>query len=70
MRQTMKTMENTVEKFDLTEYENIPFFTLQEIAGKERNLVKRKALFDLSNKLLDRVFVPLAEQSRKKSVPQ
>jgi len=52
------------------EYENIPYFELVDIAGKEKDLEKRKALFELSNKILEREFMRAVKQNELKSLPQ
>ena len=52
------------------EYENIPYFELVDIAGKEKDLEKRKALFELSNKILKREFMKIVRQNELKSLPQ
>ena len=51
------------------EYENTPYFELVDIAEKERDLEKRKALFELSNKILKRDFMKIVKQNELKSGP-
>ena len=50
------------------EYENMPYFELVEIAGKEKDIEKRKALFELSNKILEREFMKIVKQNELKSL--
>ena len=52
------------------DYENTPYFELVDIAGKEKDLEKRKALFELSNKILEREFMRAVKQNELKSLPQ
>jgi len=52
------------------DYENMPYFELVDIAGKEKDLEKRKALFELSNKILEREFMRGVKQNELKSLPQ
>lgn len=49
------------------EYKDVPYFELVEIAEKERDLEKRKALFELSNEILGREFMKLVKQNEQKS---
>ena len=49
------------------DYKDVPYFELVEIAEKERDLEKRKALFELANKILERIFMKYATQSEQKS---
>ena len=56
------------KKNQLEEYENIPYLELVEIAEKERDLEKRQALFELSNKILEREFMKLVWQNEQKSL--
>jgi len=46
-------------------YENIPYFELVEIAEKEKDLEKRKTLFELSNALLERTFMKYVTQGER-----
>ena len=41
---------------NLDTYKDIPYFELLELAEKERDIEKRKALFELSNTILEREF--------------
>ena len=52
------------------EYEDTPYFELLDIAEKERGLEKRKALFELSNKILKRDFMKIVRQNELKSLSQ
>jgi|GEM_PF-5792382 len=52
------------------DYENTPYFELADIAEKEKDLEKRKALFELSNKILKREFMRGVKQNELKSLPQ
>jgi len=62
---------NTIEKENpLDEYKDFPYFALVEIAEKERDLEKRKALFELANTILGREFMKLVKQNEQKSFSQ
>ena len=50
------------------ENENTPYFELVDIAKKERDLEKRKALFELSNQMLKREFMKIVKQNELKSL--
>ena len=52
------------------DYEGMSYFALVDIAGKEKDLEKRKALFELSNKILEREFMRAVKQNELKSLPQ
>ena len=54
-------------KFDFKDYENIPYFTLVDMAEKERDLEKRAALFEFSDKILERVFLKFSKPEEKTS---
>ena len=43
-----------MEKFDLTAYQDLHYMELIEVAKSERNVVKRKALFEYANEVLER----------------
>ena len=44
------------EDFNLDDYQNKSHFELLEIATKEQDIKKRKALFELANKILEKGF--------------
>ena len=50
---------------DIGDYKDIPYFELLEVAGKERDIEKRRMLFELSNAMLEREFRKLKHQERR-----
>ena len=52
------------------DYESVPYFALVDIAEQEKDIEKRKALFELSNKILEREFMKIVKQNELKSLSQ
>ena len=43
-----------MEKFNLTAYQDLHYMELMEVARSERNVLKRKALFEYADEVLER----------------
>ena len=55
----------TIDGYNLSEYAEVPLFTLLELAANERDFRKRKALFDLSNQILENTYMEAVINNEK-----
>ena len=55
-----------MEKFNPTAYQDLHYMELIEVARSERNVVKRKALFEYANEVLQRETTKVIEREAKK----